>query len=256
MLEWFLAVNAILRGLRMKVIDAQSHLNSGDSKTADVLNGYIKIDYQSLWRVWEEAGFPTREFGNLGRHIGFGEAHDYEDILQRDLPAVEAHAEKHAREAKSPDGQVGFEGLLHPVVFEHAYQQYQNGHLRDAVLNSVVAVFDLIRERTGLKNDGQALISEALSLDKPRLILSELESESGRNDQKGFLQILTGAYIGIRNPKAHSLRHDLDENKAIQYLLFASLLARRISEAKIPKSAIIRKVRKVRAPARSVQKAP
>ena len=234
MLDWFLKVNAILREMRKKTIDAQTHLIAGDPNTAKVVNGYLKSDYQSLWRVWEEGGFETREFGGLGRHIGFGENHDYDDILQRDLPAVEAYAEKHVREGKPVEVLAGFEDLLHPVVYEHAYQQYRNGHLRDAVLNAIVAVFDLIRERTGLRLDGQGLVSEAFSLEKPQLIFSELETDSGRNDQKGFLQILSGAYIGIRNTKAHSLRHDLDEKKAAQYLIFASLLARRVSEANVP----------------------
>ena len=234
MLDWFLSINAILRELRKKALDAQMHLVAGDIATAKIVNGYLKSDYQALWRAWENAGFNTHEFGSLGRHIGFGEKHDYDDIIQHDLPAVEAQAEKHAREGEPAEVQVGFEELLHPVIFEHAYQQYQNGHLRDAVLNAIVAVFDLIRERTGLAIDGQGLVTETFSLDRPQLIFSELETDSGRNDQKGFMQILNGAYLGIRNPKAHSLHHDLDENKAAQYLVFASLLARRISEANVP----------------------
>lgn len=63
------------------------------------------------------------------------------------------------------------------------------------------------------------------------LILRELLSESGQNDQKGFLQIFKGAYQSIRNPKAHSLAHDLTEQKAAQYLGFASLLTRGVDEA-------------------------
>lgn len=70
------------------------------------------------------------------------------------------------------------------------------------------------------------------SLEHPLLILSEVDSDSGRNDQKGFMQIFIGAYQSIRNPKAHSLEHDLDQAKAAQYLVFASLLARRVDEAK------------------------
>ena len=62
-------------------------------------------------------------------------------------------------------------------------------------------------------------------------MLREVESESGQNDQKGFLKIFLGAFQGIRNPKAHSLDHDLTEQKAAQYLVFASLLARRVEEA-------------------------
>lgn len=129
---------------------------------------------------------------------------------------------------------IGFEKLLHPTIYEHSFQHYLNGHYREAVLNSIVAVFDLIRKRTGLDLDGSSLATETFSLDRARLILSEIESESGRNDQKGFMQIFSGAYLGIRNPKAHSLEHDLDKTKAAQYLVFASLLARRVQEAKTP----------------------
>lgn len=36
--------------------------------------------------------------GNLGRHIGFGETGDYNDILAHDLPQVEITAEAHVRD--------------------------------------------------------------------------------------------------------------------------------------------------------------
>ncbi len=234
MLEWLLSVNAILREMRKKSLDALSRLSDGDEATAKIVNGYLRTDYQNLYRAWENAGFDPQEFGGLGRHIGFGEKHDYNDILSRDIPTVEVHAERHARHGQPAQLKVGFEDLLHPIVFEHAFQHYKNGHLREAVLNSIVAVFDLIRERTELAQDGQHLVSEAFSLERPHLIFSELQTESGRNDQKGFLQILSGAYTGIRNPKAHSLQHDLDEHKAAQYLVFVSLLARRVAEAHAP----------------------
>ena len=234
MLEWFLAVSSLLRELRKKAADALARIEAKDEAAAKLVNGYMKTDYQTLYRLWEGQGFATAEMGNLGRHIHFGDEHDYHDILERDLTAVEAHAEKHAREAVPANAKVGFEDLLHPVIYEHAFQHYLNGHYREAVLNSIVAVFDLIRSRTGLDLDGSNLVGEAFSLEKARLVLSELDSESGRNDQKGFMQIFSGAYLGIRNPKAHSLAHDLDQTKAAQYLVFASLLARRVYEAKLP----------------------
>ena len=123
--------------------------------------------------------------------------------------------------------------LLHPTIIEHALPLYNNGHFRDAVFDSIVAVFDLIRKRTGLKGDGDALAGKAFSLHDPYLVLDELATPSGKDDQKGFIQILAGAYQGIRNPKAHTLTHDLTQLKAAQYLVFASLLARRVDEAKV-----------------------
>lgn len=124
-----------------------------------------------------------------------------------------------------------FSHLLHPKIIEHALPKYQDGHLRNAVLDSVIAVFDLIRQKTSLSEDGDKLIGKAFSLTKPYLILSEIESESGRNDQGGFMQIFKGVYQGIRNPKAHSLSNDLTEIEAAQYLVLASLLARRVEES-------------------------
>jgi uncharacterized protein (TIGR02391 family) len=127
---------------------------------------------------------------------------------------------------------IELEKILHPIILKHAYPQFIDGHFRDAVLDGIIAVFDLIRVRTGLDLDGTDLVGRAFSLTDPVLILSELDTESGKNDQKGFIQILQGVYVSIRNPKAHSLITDLDLESAAQYLVFESLLARRVEEAK------------------------
>lgn len=233
MIQWYLEVNRVLREIRKKSLDALAAYNADDEGAAKVINGYLKTDYATLRRLWEQHYDPN-ELGYLGRHIGFGDPHDYNDVLTRDLPLIENKAEEHLQDQQDQSGPIGFEDLLHPVVFEHAYHQYRSGHLRDAVLNAFTAVFDLIRERTGLDMDGSKLASQVFSVKEPCLVLSEIRTESGRNDQAGFLQIYQGAYIGIRNPKAHSLRHDLNEEKAAQYLVFASLLARRVAEANEP----------------------
>lgn len=149
------------------------------------------------------------------------------DQLQQSASPPE-HSEQEDGNAANP---LNFANLLHPIIRRSSLQLFLDGHLREAVLNSVVAVFDLIRDRTGLEDDGDRLIGKAFSLEDPFLVLSELATESGANDQKGFMQIFKGAYQGIRNPKAHSLEHDLTEHNAAQYLVFASLLARRVDEA-------------------------
>jgi hypothetical protein len=48
------------------------------------------------------------------------------------------------------------------------------------------------------------------------------------------MEMIAGAYTGIRNPKAHSLIHDLDTTKTAQYLIAISLLVRRVAEASDP----------------------
>ena len=104
------------------------------------------------------------------------------------------------------------------------------------------------------------MVSDAFSLEHPVIILSELETDSGQNDQKGFMQIFKGAFQGIRNPRAHSLANDLNEHKAAQYLVFASLLARRLDEAKIvkgeAKEAVQAKVTRKQTPTQRVESRP
>lgn len=124
-----------------------------------------------------------------------------------------------------------FSFLLHPQIIKASLSLYQSGHLREAVLNSMTAVFDSIRQKTGLLDDGDRLVSKAFSLEMPYLIFSEIHTESGQSDQKGFMQIFRGAYQGVRNPKAHTLEHDLTALKAAQYLVFASLMMRRVDES-------------------------
>lgn len=230
MLDWYLDINRLLREMRKKTCEALQALSDDNQAVAKTINDYLKNDWNTLLRLWE-LRFPVDELGYLGRHIHFGMSNDYQDILARDIPQVEAKAESHLRDGVATEQPIDFEALLHPAILEHAYPQYRDGHLRDAVLNAIVVVFDLIRQRTGLQTDGDRLVGEALSLQHPLLVLSEVETESGKNDQSGFMQILQGAYKGIRNPKAHSLQHDLDEHKTAQYLVFASLLARRIADA-------------------------
>jgi uncharacterized protein (TIGR02391 family) len=127
--------------------------------------------------------------------------------------------------------QLAFMPLIRPLIERAALRHYGAGDYRNAVLDAVIAIYDEIRARTGLDLDGEALVGQALSLHAPRLILSELDSQSGRNDQSGFADILRGLYRGVRNPKAHSRVHDLDALKAGQYLVMTSLLMRRITDA-------------------------
>ncbi len=234
MIQWYLELRKLLRDIRTKSMDALAFCEQGDEDAAKSVNNYLKSDFKRLEDLWKKQfsdGVPSY----LGRHIHFGMDGDYRDILKRDLFEIESKADAKLLEATADRGELGFERLLHPVVKKSSYELYRNKHFRDAVLNSVIATFDHIRKLTGLKIDGDALVGKALAPADPYIVLSELETDSGRNDQKGFMQIFKGAFQGIRNPKAHSLLHDLTAEKAAQYLIFASLLVRRLDEATIVK---------------------
>jgi uncharacterized protein (TIGR02391 family) len=68
------------------------------------------------------------------------------------------------------------------------------------------------------------------------LIVSDLETESGMSDQLGFLKMIQGALQSIRNPNAHSIYTNISKIEAAQYLIFASILSKKIDQAKIQKT--------------------
>jgi uncharacterized protein (TIGR02391 family) len=236
MIQWYVDLQKIMREIRTKSMDALELYEKDGEDAARPVNEYLKSDFKRLEELWQRkstAAVPSY----LGRHIHFGMPGDYRDILKRDLPDIESRADAMLVKFAETQGELGFEQLLHPVIMESSYNKYRNGHLRNAVLDSITAICDHIRRLTSVQEDGDALIGKVFSLNDPFIVLSELETESGQNDQKGFMQIFKGAFQGIRNPKAHSLVDDLNEQKAAQYLIFASLLVRRLDEAKVVKRA-------------------
>ena len=228
-INWYKEVRTLLRSIQEKGYHAIESYGNEDINSVDTVKKYIQEDYEKLVDLWKRE-LSTNDLSDLGRHIHFSEQNDYENIIKYDVPGIDLKAEDYAFDQENEHG---FEELLHPIIIESSLQQYNDGHLRDSVLNAIIAVYDLIRQKSFRNEDGDNLIGKVFSLQTPILILSEIESESGKNDQKGFMQIFKGAYQGIRNPKAHSLTHDLTDTKAAQYLVFASLLARRVDEANI-----------------------
>jgi uncharacterized protein (TIGR02391 family) len=234
MMDRYISIIRLLRALRSRADDgADAESFGADGYAQAVIGEYICRDVRDLRRMW-----PTDlDSGLLDRAVECGEARDrdaFHHLRSNILPQLEDSVDEYFGRLPIADIGVAVLPLLHPVVVQSSYALFRSGHYRDAVLNGVVAVFDLLRERTKCDADGAQLVASALSLESPKLILSTLTTESGRNDQKGFLQILQGAYLGIRNPKAHSLASDVDQVGAAQYLIFASLLARRIEQAYLP----------------------
>lgn len=236
MIDWLIATNEKCRDLADKARDALAALGKNDTEGAKKIQEYMRADYKALVRLWEQVDPEKKSTGrlnDLARHIGFGLENDFNDILKSDLPDVQRNIEKLAKAGALVEKQTGFEDMLHPEIVKSSLQHYKNGHLRDAVLNGVIAVFDMIRARTKLDLDGAKLTGQAFGLDNGKLIFSDVDSESGKNDQVGFMKVYEGVYLGVRNVKAHSLTHDLDQRKAGQYLVMLSLLARRVDECKI-----------------------
>ena len=73
------------------------------------------------------------------------------------------------------------------------------------------------------KSTAQKLMNTAVSVHKPVIALTALESDTDKNIQQGYMQIMTGTMIGIRNPGAHGNLNP-DSTTALHLICLASLL--------------------------------
>ena len=91
------------------------------------------------------------------------------------------------------------------------------------------AVKRLVIDASGCELDGAKLMNKAFSIEKPLIKLTPLKTVSDKDTQKGYMQIMSGAMTGIRNPKAHGNLKP-DANKALHLICLASLLMYKIDE--------------------------
>jgi uncharacterized protein (TIGR02391 family) len=231
MISNYIELNKVLRKITNLVMDLQdTEINDPDGYSVAKVNDYLDSEVNELERLWPK-NVSKRTLTSLKIVVG-KTVKDYLSI-KRQISLIGDSLDKYFISQPTTEVKFTIIDYLHPRIISSSYAQFKNGLFRDAVLNSIIAVFDYIKERTGIGTDGAELVGEVFSLSNPKLVISNLSTENGKNEQKGMLQILQGAYVGIRNPKAHSLLTDLDERKAAEYLIFASLLARRVEEAHI-----------------------
>ncbi|RUX32598.1 TIGR02391 family protein [Mesorhizobium sp. M7A.F.Ca.US.011.01.1.1] len=119
---------------------------------------------------------------------------------------------------------------LQPEIARAANRLYQDGHYANAVEAAVKALNGLVRLRSGLEFDGTTLMERAFNPSNPALKFNALQDQSDKDEQKGFMQLFSGAVSGLRNPRAHGFIND-DAERALEFIAFVSLLAKLLDEA-------------------------
>ncbi len=124
---------------------------------------------------------------------------------------------------------------VHPDVIEFCRAELVADNYFHAVLEAVKSVADKIRNRTGLPDDGGALIDKSFGGDDPVLRINSLSSESEKSEQKGFCNLIKGTFGMFRNTTAHAAKIHwlIDKTDAEDLLSLLSLIHRRIDSAKL-----------------------
>jgi uncharacterized protein (TIGR02391 family) len=75
-------------------------------------------------------------------------------------------------------------------------------------------------------------MERTFSPSSPILKFNSLQDQSDKDEQKGFMQMFSGAVSGLRNPRAHKIIRD-DPERALEFIAFISLLAKLLDEAQL-----------------------
>ena len=89
---------------------------------------------------------------------------------------------------------------------------YEAGNFSHAILESMHVITEVLREKAGIDGDGNQLVGQALGGEEPRIRLNSLQTDSEKNIQRGFENILRGMYSAIRNPRSHESAIDPREH--------------------------------------------
>ncbi|MDS1138904.1 TIGR02391 family protein [Pusillimonas sp. SM2304] len=148
--------------------------------------------------------------------------------VARTLP----EAQRRARELRAD-----LEGRgVHPDVLRFCRAELLADNYFHAVQEAVKSVAEKMRSRTGLTDDGAALVDRVLSGESPLLAINPRITVSEKSEQSGFANLVRGTFGMFRNPTAHEARVHwaMSKEDAEDLLTVVSLIHRRLDRANVP----------------------
>ena len=109
---------------------------------------------------------------------------------------------------------------------------FKDKHFARAVEEAFKCLNNAVKERSGSTDaDGAGLMKTVFSANSPVLKLNSFQTRSEKDEQLGYMEIFSGSMTGIRNPRAHE--HSLvdDSDVALELLVLANHLMRKIDNA-------------------------
>lgn len=116
-----------------------------------------------------------------------------------------------------------------------AEKLYADGYHARAVEEGSKLLINVVKRVSGRKDlDGAPLMNTVFSPKNPVLKLNALQTQSERDEQQGYMQILAGVAIGVRNPRAHEHDWEDSDEHALQLLVMLDHLMVRVKAATKP----------------------
>jgi uncharacterized protein (TIGR02391 family) len=121
-----------------------------------------------------------------------------------------------------------------PEIVNVSRDLYASGHYSLAVQEAFKAVEKYIQEKSSEHGlSGTSLMQKVFSANAPQLYWTERKTLSESDEQKGYMQLYSGAMLGIRNPVTHEFNWIDDPEIALELLTFAQHLLRKARGASV-----------------------
>src|SRR5262249_37028637 len=125
---------------------------------------------------------------------------------------------------------------VHPDVLRFCREELLADDYFHAVMEAVKSAADKLRAKTGLTDDGAALVDRALTGEPPLLAINPLKTESEKSEQKGFANLLQGTFSMFRNTTAHAawIHWSMTKEDAEDLFSLVSLIHCRLDGSHMP----------------------
>lgn len=148
----------------------------------------------------------------------------FEDIVRRASQFTEETLE--SASATHPFEERAIHEKLPPKV----RKLFDDTHYAEATFETYKFLDRKIAAFSGITETGYKLMMNALAESGP-LRINELQTESQKDEQRGYQFILAGAMSALRNPRGHEFDYFDQVETCLDHLSLASMLVRKLEEA-------------------------
>lgn len=194
-----------------------------------------RTTYAQAKASWIPIYFHSKEIGTY--YLVFDNLHS---TITGKIIHVSGTSSSHSLQklTKSPTTVMNNNSLLnmHHKLLLVSEKLFHNGHYSQAVFEASKLLETEIKKKSKIKKIGESLANEVFNEQYPILKINSLKTPEEIDEQKGFRYLYAGTFVGIKNPRSHSIDKSNDKTLAIEYLSLINLLFKKLENSKLSKS--------------------